>query len=179
MIPDFDANGNLPPGDLIRPTIKEFEDRFVNAEAEKVRREIYEGYRNYCKCLIALGVVSIQWIDGSYTTKKPSPNDIDLVVHFDGMKIYLDKNLQIHFKNLIDINEMKRLYRCHPQFVLIYPQSEPDLYSYYILRYQHWLKWFSKDRNGNAKGLIEFDIQKNNYKSENENGGEVNHAQGT
>lgn len=178
MIPDFDANGNLPPVGLIRPTIQEFEERFVNTNAKEVRKEIYKGYKNYCNYLVSLGVVSIQWINGSYTTKKPAPNDIDLVVHFDGMRIQNDADLQKRFKELIDKNEMKRLYRCHPQFVLVYPQSEPDLYSYYILRYRYWLKWFSKDREGNTKGLIEFDLLQSNYKSENKNRGDE-YAKGT
>jgi hypothetical protein len=179
MIPDFDANGNLPSVGLIRPTIQEFEARFANANAEKVRKEIYEGYKKYCNSLICLGAVSIQWIDGSYTTTKAAPNDIDLVVHFDGMRIHNNVDLQNHFKKLVDGNEMKRLYRCHPQFVLVYPKSEPDLYSYYLLRYNYWLKWFSRDREGNKKGLIEFDLQQSNYKSENKIDGDEKYAQGT
>jgi hypothetical protein len=177
MIPGFDANGNLPPVGLIRPTIQEFEERFVNANAEKVRKDIYEGFKTYCDYLISLSVASIQWIDGSYTTKKPAPNDIDLVVHFDGMKIHQDEDLQKHFKKPIDKNEMKRRYKCHPQFVLVYPQTEPDLYSYYVLRYQHWLKWFSKDREGNTKGLIEFDLQRSNFKSDSKDNGVKKYAQ--
>lgn len=171
MIPDFDANGNLPAVGLVRPTIKEFEDRFVNTDTEKIRKEIYNGYKNYCNYLISLDAVSIQWVDGSYTTKKPNPNDIDLVIHFDGMKLHQNEDLQTHFKNLTDKKEMKRLYRCHPQYVLVYPQNDPDLYSYYIQRYQHWLKWFSKDRNGNVKGLIEFDLQKGDFKSDRKGNG--------
>lgn len=179
MIPEFDEKGNLPSVGLIRPTIQEFEERFVvEADERKIRKEIFDGYIKYSNYLILLNMASIQWVNGSYTTKKPNPNDIDLVIHFNGMKIHHDKELQKHFKNLIDKKDMKLRYRCHPQFVLIYPQNEPDLYAYYILRYQHWLKWFSKDREGNAKGLIEFNLQRDNFKSESKDTGEVEYAQG-
>ena len=167
MIPDFDENGNLPPIGLIKPTIQEFEERFVaGARIGDVRREIFDGYKKYCDNVRSLDVVSIQWINGSYTTKKLDPKDIDLVTHFDGMKLHQDKDLQKHFEKLIDKEEMKLLYKCHPQFVLVYPRDKPDLYSYYIQRYQYWLKWFSRDRDGNTKGLIEFDLQRDDFKSD-------------
>lgn len=178
MIPEFDENGNLPPVGLIRPTIQEFEKRFVKeAEDEKIRRNLFDKYNEYCNNLISLAVASIQWVNGSFTTIKPNPNDIDLVIHFDGMKIHEEKDLQLRIEKLIDKREIKRRYKCHPQFVLVYPQTIPDLYSYYIKRYEYWLKWFSKDRDGNSKGLIEFDIRMQNFKSDGADNGGANYAQ--
>jgi hypothetical protein len=172
MIPDFDENGNLPPVGFITPTIQEFEERFaITLKDKEVRREIFNKYKEYCNYLISLNIASIQWVNGSYTTLKPKPNDIDLVIHFDGMKLHQSEKLREHFRRLIDRTEMKHLYKCHPQCVLVYPQTEPDLYSYYILKYKFWRKWFSRDRDGNDKGLIEFDLQKTNFKSRNENSG--------
>jgi len=167
MIPEFDDNGNLPPVGLIRPTIQEFEARFViGAQVKDIRREIFNGYKKYCDQVRSFAVASTQWVDGSYTTEKPDPKDIDLVIHFDGMKLNQDEDLQKHCEKLIDKNEMKLVYKCHPQFVLVYPKDEPDLYSYYIQRYNYWLKWFSRDRDGNIKGLIEFNLQKDDFKSD-------------
>jgi hypothetical protein len=51
------------------------------------------GYKNYCSSLISFGIASVQWIDGSYTTNKSAPKDIDLVVHFDGMQLHDDADL--------------------------------------------------------------------------------------
>jgi hypothetical protein len=179
MIPDFDENGNLPPVGLIRPTIQEFEERFVKeADDRKIRQELFNGYNEYCNNLISLNVSSVQWVNGSFTTKKLNPNDIDVVIHFDGMKIRQNKTLHNHIEKLIDKNEMKLRYKCHPQFVLVYPKTLPDFYSYYIQRYEYWLKWFSRDRSGNNKGLIEFNIQNTNFKSDETHTGETNHAHG-
>lgn len=130
MIPDFDENGNLPPGDLIKPTIHEFEERFVTrADAESTRKYIFDRYNKYCDVLRSLDIASIQWVDGSYTTQKPNPRDIDIVIHFDGMKIHHDKVLQERFGMLIDVNNMKHRFKCHPQFDI----RKPDFKSYDIV----------------------------------------------
>lgn len=113
MIPDFDVNGNLPPIGLIRPTIQEFEERFVRADKEKIRRKIYEGYKDYCNYLILLEIASTQWVNGSYTTREPRPRDIDLVIHFDGLKLHYDEELQEKYKKLADKEVMKEKYKCH------------------------------------------------------------------
>jgi hypothetical protein len=176
MIPEFDKNGNLPPIGLIRPTIQEFEQRFVEANIEKFRGELYRGYKNYCSHLISRKMASIQWVDGSYTTTKPRPKDIDLVVHFDGMKLHSDANLQKDFKRLINEDDMKAEYNCHPQYVLVYPKYMIDLYNLYKKEYNHWLKWFLKDKKGNPKGLIEFNIVNDNFKSDGTDNGVVNHG---
>ena len=176
MIPDFDANGNLPPVGLIRPTIQEFEGRFVNTNAEKVLKEIYKGYKIYCNHLISLRIASTQWVDGSYITAKPNPKDIDLVIHFDGLKLFSDKILQEEFRKLTNKDQMKINYKCHPQFVLVYPKYMLDLYNLYVREYNHWLKWFSKDRKGNAKGLLEFNINNENFKSDGLDTGVNNHG---
>lgn len=165
MIPDFDKNGNLPPVGLIRPTIQEFENRFINAENTEIRKKIYDGYRKYCDHLISLKIASIQWVDGSYTSAKPNPGDIDLAIHFDGMALYVDNKLFEMYSKLIDKSVMKKNYKCHPQYILVYPESHPLLYKVYIYQYNHWFKWFSKDRDGNAKGLIEFNIKNKNFES--------------
>ena len=176
MIPDFDVNGNLPPVGLIRPTIQEFEGRFVNTNIEKVREEIYGGYKIYCDLLISLGITSTQWVDGSYTTTKPSPKDIDLVIHFDGLKLYSDKPMQEEFKKLTNKEKIKANYKCHPQLVPVYPKYMLDLYNLYVREYNHWLKWFSRDKRGNAKGLLEFDLTNENFKSDGIDEGVVNHG---
>jgi len=170
MIPDFDNNGNLPPIGIIRPTIQEFEKRFVDTEAGKIRKDIYRGYKNYCSYLISLKIASTQWVNGSYTTTKPKPNDIDLVIHFDGLKLHYDANLQKEAKRLTNKDEMKKTYKCHPQCVLVYPKYMIDLYKLYEREYNHWLKWFSKDKKGNQKGLLEFNITNENFKSDGAEG---------
>jgi hypothetical protein len=166
MIPRFNNKGLLPQG-LIRPTIQEFKERFVDeVPSSTSRKDIYNGYRNYCTILSSLDVAALQWVDGSYTENKIDPKDIDLAIHFDGMKIYGNKALESEVKKLLDENTMKLIYKCHPQFIYIYPKNMPGFYDYYLDRARTWFKWFSRDRSGNTKGLIEFDITKDNFKSE-------------
>jgi hypothetical protein len=176
MIPEFDENGNLPPVGLIRPSIQEFEGRFANSTSEKDRKDIYGGYKIYCSYLISMGIVSTQWVDGSYTTAKPNPKDIDLVLHYDSMKLYSDRTLQDKFRKLINKAKMKADYKCHPQLVPIYPKYMTEFYNLYLRYYNHWLKWFSKDKKGNEKGLLEFNLTKENFKSDGTDEGLVSHG---
>ena len=86
MIPNFDDQGNLPSG-VIQSTLKEFEARFVEEViGSQTRKDIFLGYKEYCKDLLPLDVATKQWVNGSYTTNKKDPNDIDLVTHLDALK---------------------------------------------------------------------------------------------
>lgn len=73
MIPDFDANNNLPPG-LHEATLEEIEAKFTSNLKRK-------GHFQLLKQLIidlkAIGCKTI-YIDGSFITKKELPNDIDI-----------------------------------------------------------------------------------------------------
>ena len=71
-IPDFDANGNLPPG-AYDVCLADIEDRFTwNRE----RRALFGGLRLAVADLAAAGVRRI-WINGSFVTAKGRPNDVD------------------------------------------------------------------------------------------------------
>jgi hypothetical protein len=72
MIPDFNYRGELPPGIYIA-TLKEIEDKFV---FNRSRKELFEGLKLALKNLSKAGVPKV-YIDGSFVTKKPIPNDID------------------------------------------------------------------------------------------------------
>lgn len=71
-IPEFDHNGNLPPGVYVA-TLAEIEARFTwNAR----RAELFRGLRQAIANLRAAGV-AIVWVDGSFTTEKDEPDDVD------------------------------------------------------------------------------------------------------
>jgi hypothetical protein len=76
MLPEFDENGNLPLG-CYKPTFEQFEERFVKKFTKnKHRNRLLIKYHEYCQRFSQ--ILMITWIDGSYTTNKPRPNDIDL-----------------------------------------------------------------------------------------------------
>jgi hypothetical protein len=157
MIPDFNENGNLPAG-FHKPTLMEFKSRFVEEfDVSKTRKDIFEGYKTYCGDLLQLNVAMKQWIDGSFTTNKIDPNDIDIVAHIDALKInsvqVLDKVARL-FK---DRSYLKSKYKCDPYSIAIYPPNH-QLYKATRDGIDYWQNWFGKDRDKNPKGIIEFEL---------------------
>lgn len=73
MIPDFDKEGNLPPG-IYQATISEIEMKFTSSLKRKGH---FEHLKLLIVDLIAIGC-KIIYIDGSFVTKKILPNDMDI-----------------------------------------------------------------------------------------------------
>ena len=80
LIPDFDANGNLPPG-VHRAVWKVFSKRFGNSEH---RKTLLDGLATALNSLAATGCRSV-YINGSFVTKKLEPGDYDLCWSIDGV----------------------------------------------------------------------------------------------
>jgi len=110
-----------------------------------------------------LNFATLQWIDGSYTTNKTDPSDIDLVTHIDGVRVGESMAYAEEIIRLVDEEYCKREYFCHPFFLPIFPQTD--------IRYpitqrwlNYWSKWFGSSRENKKKGFIEFDISHSNFK---------------
>src|SRR5208283_5102836 len=72
MIPDFDADGNLPPG-RHRGSWKEFEKRFGTSLR---RRQLLGGMKRMLLSLKDAGCRRV-FMDGSFVTRKADPGDYD------------------------------------------------------------------------------------------------------
>lgn len=72
MIPEFDENGNLPPG-IHWATWEEFVDRFGTTPR---RLRMIEGLKTAIEQLQSAGCQTI-YIDGSFVVNKPNPGDFD------------------------------------------------------------------------------------------------------
>ena len=177
MIPNFNEEGNLPPG-IYRPNLHEFKNRFVvNCATSKTRGNIYSSYINYCNEIIAFNIASKNWVDGSFTTEKKDPGDIDIVVHFDALKLNSIKERVTIATRLLDKINTKSIFHCHTFAVPVYPPHDPRHVQTY-LQSKKWEKWFSRDKiTKKSKGLIEFDLSnsehKQNVKLEGENHGQT------
>ena len=163
MIPDFDSNGNLPPG-LIDISIKEFEKHYVlDFGGSSTRNKVFNGYIKYCRKMIILEVAIKQWVNGSFTTNKINPNDVDFVTHIDGTKAdELDEIGQKKFIDLHDRKQIKSKYLCDVfDPIFVYPKEHPDLFESTVNEINYWLKYLGHDRNKNPKGIIEVDLAGN------------------
>ena len=124
VIPPFTVDGVLVEGDYA-PTRSDFEDRFVSPLSLS-RPDIYSGWNNHREALIADGLrpECRQLLNGSFTTAKTHPNDIDLAVEVPVDAPTLSRADPI--VRLLHGRLMKSRFRCdaYPLFTL--PLDHPD-----------------------------------------------------
>jgi hypothetical protein len=155
-LPGFDANGVLPPGDYL-PTRSDFERRFVDTGDAPRRRAIYEGWTRHRQALVRDGLAESarQLLDGSYTTSKAAPGDIDVAVEVPITKAQLE---QMHegsaVHRLLLGPHMKAAYMCDAYPIYCLPEDDEDYEVVTTHLILYWLKWFGTSRDGHTKGRV-------------------------
>ena len=137
MIPAFEKEGYLPLG-IHLTTIDEFEKRFAyNVK----RKELFNNLTRFINDVKMIGCKSI-YIDGSFTTSKIIPGDIDLC--WDNKEIDIEVAI-VMMPALSDRKIQKTLYNA-------------DIFPAYIMERVagiYFIDFFQKDKNtGNPKGII-------------------------
>ena len=98
MIPDavdIGASWKVLPRGLHDATLDEVEARFTSNQR---RRHLFKGLRKACKALRKAGCRVI-YLDGSFVTEKPYPNDYDVCWELDNVN---DKSLDRVFLDFSD-----------------------------------------------------------------------------
>jgi len=159
-VPDFDGeNGYLPIG-CHECDLDTFKQHFVvDFDSSKNRPKIYKKYLKYTKRFKKI-LIKI-WLNGSYTTLKKEPNDLDIVVHYDvNIANKLNKITFAEKMAFNDQSSIKKEYMCHTFPIPIYPTNDPrNILS--EKQSNKALKWFSKDRDGIEKGIVEIKYRSN------------------
>jgi hypothetical protein len=149
----FDEYGYLTPYEITEIDLETFEQTFVKAFSELSRRSrLFENYLAYTNDLQnVIGTEFIQWIDGSFTTQKFNPNDIDFIT-------FLDFEIYERFdKEIVDFKQRRyaRSVGTDGYFIKIYPQ-EHRLYYLYEIEKKRWLFDFATDyKTHQSKGIIQ------------------------
>jgi len=92
------------------------------------------------------------WVDGSYTTQKPEPDDIDILLVIDYAALMKIPEEQLKTVSpLLNRGFVKANYDID---VLLLPENHPDVD--YSERRSYWRGWFGFDRRENPKGLVRF-----------------------
>lgn len=108
------------------------------------RPTLVAGLRTYLNALRRAGVNFEVWLDGSFTTHKVDPNDVDLVVFADPDELNrLSPTLQTYLRGLFDRASAKRQFGCD---VLFSPSNDLNMRSY-------WRGWYGFDRLEHPKGI--------------------------
>lgn len=162
MIPYFDPNGNLPPG-CYKPKLKEFEEHFVdNFPDSSSRPDIYEGYIDFSILLCEeMPSATKQIVNGSFTTNKNEPEDIDMIIVFDSDLLTHNEKNKCPF--LMNNTSIMQGYRCHSFPLVKYPKSKEELYNKYLEKKAYWMDCWGSDRDNNPKGLIDISMDKNSF----------------
>lgn len=135
---------------LLKPGLHDFElseigNHFLQSfPTSQTRRFLIDGLNAFVAHLLNVGAPIELWIDGSFTTHKTDPNDIDLVVFSPAAALNsLPTEKQQLFQALMDRASAKRNFGCD---VLFCPAEDQNLRSY-------WRGWYGFDRNEQPKGI--------------------------
>lgn len=148
---NFDTRGNLNPYEKIELSLERFKKHFVDdfANEHKRRLEIFENYVDFLDGFKQEVTQSfIQWIDGSFVTKKLNPRDIDFVTLID-YQTY--ERFQTIIENKYRREPAKNIFGLVDAYaVKMYPVGHSQRWvSEYDLIY--WRRWFSETRMNRAK----------------------------
>lgn len=143
MIPEFDENGNLPPG-IHFCDWSEFKERFGYTDR---RALMIKGMSAAMAELKAAGCRTF-YINGSFVTSQPKPRDFDCCWDRDDVDIdYLRKNAPV-LLNFYNSAAQKAKYKGE-----IYPSDQQ------VDESVTSIELFQRDRKQNRKGIIAIDLQ--------------------
>lgn len=156
----FNSRGFLTPNLNISSDVEELENEFVKKTGNVKRKHLFEFYRAYSAQLRQLvgNIALLQWVDGSFVTKKIEPSDFDLVT-------FIDYRLaEKHGKKLDDFKYPNSLanFGIDAYLVVTYPREHSN-YPLYIGDRTYWMDAFDKtkrNRNGikHPKGFVEIEF---------------------
>jgi hypothetical protein len=141
----------LPPG-LHELGESEIDNHFASGFPDSTTRlPLIAGLRSFIAALRQMEISFEIWIDGSFTTNKTNPNDIDLVVFADGNSFnQLEIEKQQSLRRLFDRDETRRVFGLD---VLFCPSEDNNGRSY-------WRGWYGFDRNEKPKGIAKVVVER-------------------
>lgn len=164
MVLSFNSMGYLANGKHVC-TIEEFKQFYVKQFSNSTsRNRIFENFVNVINTLLGFGLKNVKlWIDGSYTTNKINPGDIDFCLVVDSVEIEnLDDDAKKALRNFGTnaFHDFLKKYDCDFYFV-IDSENNPAYPAYYeCMRIKkYWNDWWSHDRNGIEKGFVELEVK--------------------
>jgi hypothetical protein len=139
----------LPPG-LHDMSEEDLENHFLGSFPNSSTREkLVNGLKTYLSALENIGISFEVWIDGSFTTEKENPNDIDIVVFGSHSEIdKLPNETQKQLAALLDRINIKHATGCDVLFAVTEDQN----------RRSYWRGWYGFDRDENPKGIARIEV---------------------
>jgi hypothetical protein len=158
---EFDAKDYLKPYSLIETDLDTFERYFIDDFPNSLtRKNLFINYLRYIESFKnRVSHKFIQWINGSFISKKENPKDIDLVTFLDyeiftAQEPFLDKYWCFSL-------ELEKL---DAYLVKDYPTNHPNYYLETLKFKDQWAKLYSgsrEDEDGisHPKGFLQINFQ--------------------
>jgi len=153
----FNSKGLLVPNLNIQSSISELKNEFVDNIPTDKRKILFNNFIEYSRQLkVACNNVEVlQWIDGSFTTKIPYPDDIDLVTFIDYSVIEPNEALLNNYKFPQSVD----IFVVDAYIVKVYPDNHLK-YPLFIGDRSYWMDRFDRTRRNRAgnrlpKGFLE------------------------
>lgn len=140
----FDEGGYLTPYDLILSDLPTIETVFVESfPALTTRRKLFDAFVTYLTELTTILKTPLEvWVNGSFTTQKHNPTDVDFV-------IFVDKQVAITHRDTIYQFRQRRYAKnsvTDGYFVEVVAENHPD-YTLYQFDREDWHRAFVFGRN--------------------------------
>lgn len=95
-------------------------------------------------------VIEEVWVDGSFTTSKMDPDDVDILIVLDFLVLNeLPEHMHPQVGPMLNRQYVKQNFNID---VLLLAKNHPDVD--YDERRSYWRGWFGFDRQENVKGLV-------------------------
>jgi len=153
---NFDYRGYLKPNKNLASSCAELYDEFVEKFNNTNRHQLYDNYIRYSNDLknVCGGIKLIQWVDGSFVTKKDIPKDIDVVT-------FIEHDVNFDLSNFVYPESIKK-YNIDGYIVKVYPRKHPKI-ALYMGDWAYWMDRFDKTRRNRAgnrypKGFLEINF---------------------
>lgn len=151
---EFDSYGNLTPYQVIETDLATVRQRFVDQFSSVVRVRLFDAFIQYINDVEAVtGSGFFVWINGSFITQKPEPNDIDFVIFIDY------QHYQQHERTLEQIRQRRFLpgSGVDGYFVIVYP-TEHRQRSWFESDQIRWLHDFGTSLSNRRKGIVQLNV---------------------
>lgn len=139
----FDDNDYLVPDELTNIAWSYFEQIFI---FNHQRAELAMQLKEFISRVTRWKTDRLQiWVDGSFATLKPHPEDIDLVCFVDSV---------FYESNQAGLNSIKRDFpKLDIYFIKDYPTEHPK---YFLTSFDKldWLYFLTRDRQNRRKGIV-------------------------
>lgn len=166
LLPDFDPEtGCLPaPPQFHDATTGDVKDAFVDAfQGSEKRPKISAAYMNHIEKWTPLvgKEPREQWMDGSFVTNKPEPNDVDFVTFIPVEALNrLSRRHRETMRELFAGPKQQPGQLCHAFVVTVAPPGTPQAR---VTEHQrrYWERWFGRQRpeqGGHRKGIVRLEV---------------------